>query len=276
MTDGNPPGGVSRRRLLKGAAAAATVIAAPGCSDEDGALPAADVDAPEFEPVPPARPLVCRVYSFFDADQAATVEAIGARLIPGDESDPGAREACVVTYIDQKLARFEGFAEPTYTEGPSATALGVSEDQLPRYGFQSSLTPQDAYRNGLRALDRYCRRRFDDRFVALGDARQDRVLEALEADKAEGFSDPSAKDFFALVQEDVVEGMFADPIYGGNAALAGWKLIGYPGAQRAYTPREMRRGTRRRPQGLRDMSPMHPGHPDEDAILPISGSRQRG
>jgi gluconate 2-dehydrogenase gamma chain len=26
-----------------------------------------------------------------------------------------------------------------------------------------------------------------------------------------------------------MEGMFADPIYGGNRNKAGWKLIGFPG-----------------------------------------------
>jgi gluconate 2-dehydrogenase gamma chain len=26
-----------------------------------------------------------------------------------------------------------------------------------------------------------------------------------------------------------MEGLFADPIYGGNKNKAGWKLIGYPG-----------------------------------------------
>ena len=27
-----------------------------------------------------------------------------------------------------------------------------------------------------------------------------------------------------------MEGMFSDPIYGGNRNKAGWKLIGFPGA----------------------------------------------
>jgi gluconate 2-dehydrogenase gamma chain len=28
-------------------------------------------------------------------------------------------------------------------------------------------------------------------------------------------------------------------MYGGNRDLVGWTLIGYPGAQRQYTPKEM-------------------------------------
>jgi hypothetical protein len=29
-------------------------------------------------------------------------------------------------------------------------------------------------------------------------------------------------------------------MYGGNRDLAGWKLIGYPGAQRNYTPDDIK------------------------------------
>src|SRR6266581_738732 len=33
----------------------------------------------------------------------------------------------------------------------------------------------------------------------------------------------------ATLYQNVMEGMFADPIYGGNRNKAGWKLIGFPG-----------------------------------------------
>ena len=35
--------------------------------------------------------------------------------------------------------------------------------------------------------------------------------------------------FFATVYQNVMEGMFSDPIYGGNRDKAGWKMIGFPG-----------------------------------------------
>jgi hypothetical protein len=41
------------------------------------------------------------------------------------------------------------------------------------------------------------------------------------------------------LRNDTIEGMFGDPMYGGNRDLVGWTLIGYPGAQRQYTPEEM-------------------------------------
>ena len=98
------------------------------------------------------------------------------------------------------------------------------------------------------------------------------MLEVLEAGKAAGF--PAAKGFFKMLLEDTYEGMFADPEYGGNRDYAGWKLVGYPGAQRAYTAYELRNGPQhKRVQGLRDMPPMNPGVPQDHVILPLAGTR---
>ena len=33
--------------------------------------------------------------------------------------------------------------------------------------------------------------------------------------------------------------MFADPIYGGNKDFAGWRLIGFPGAQPLFSPDDL-------------------------------------
>jgi gluconate 2-dehydrogenase gamma chain len=78
-----------------------------------------------------------------------------------------------------------------------------------------------------------------------------------------------------MLQDDTVEGMFADPVYGGNRNYVGWALIGYPGAQRAYTPSELKTGPQhRRIQGLRELHPIHPGRVQEHVILPIEGTRR--
>ena len=39
----------------------------------------------------------------------------------------------------------------------------------------------------------------------------------------------SSRAFFGIVYQTVMEGMFADPIYGGNKDKAGWKMLGFPG-----------------------------------------------
>jgi len=76
----------------------------------------------------------------------------------------------------------------------------------------------------------------------------------MEADKATGFEGPGAKAFFTQLRNDTIEGMFSDPMYGGNRDLVGWKLIGYPGAQRFYTPDDIKNpNLQRDPQSLAEL-----------------------
>jgi len=70
----------------------------------------------------PAATLSCRgnkaggAWRFFTEDEARTVEAITAQLIPAD-TDPGAKEAGVVCYIDIQLStRFKKHRK-AYREG---------------------------------------------------------------------------------------------------------------------------------------------------------------
>jgi gluconate 2-dehydrogenase gamma chain len=259
------------------------------CGENEQRLQVAtDTDARELASPPPAQqPLLCMVTSFFTRAEAETVEAIAARLIPGDEADPGAREACVPAYIDHKLASFESFATPTYFKAPFAKpvphptgpqpgardTIFVEAKQLPRYGFQGSSTPQDSYRKGLSTIDKVSRKKYGARFVDLPEKTQTKLLADMEDGKVAGFK--KSKDFFKMVLEDVYEGMFSDPIYGGNRDLVGWKLVGYPGAQRAYTEYELMHGPQHKHvQGLRDMPAMNPGVPQDNVILPLAGTRR--
>jgi gluconate 2-dehydrogenase gamma chain len=44
-----------------------------------------------------------------------------------------------------------------------------------------------------------------------------------------------AKTFFTeYLLKNMQEGFFADPIYGGNRDMAGWKMIGFPGTRYNY------------------------------------------
>jgi gluconate 2-dehydrogenase gamma chain len=40
--------------------------------------------------------------------------------------------------------------------------------------------------------------------------------------------------FFQLLRAHTIEGMFSDPMHGGNAGLIGWQLVGYPGPRMNY------------------------------------------
>ena len=98
---------------------------------------------------------------------------------------------------------------------------------------------QDFYRRGLAALDAHCRTTYSKPFAQLTAAQQDEVITALEGGKATGFTWPSAQAFFNTVRTHTMEGMFADPVYGGNKDFAGWILVGFPGAQPLFSPADL-------------------------------------
>jgi gluconate 2-dehydrogenase gamma chain len=35
--------------------------------------------------------------------------------------------------------------------------------------------------------------------------------------------------FFDLLRRNTIEGMFCDPLHGGNVDMVGWQLVGFPG-----------------------------------------------
>jgi gluconate 2-dehydrogenase gamma chain len=145
---------------------------------------------------------------FFSSNDAATVAALTERIMPGAPGKPGARDADVLNYIDLALA-----------------------------GAYADL--QDFYRHGLAALDAYCAQAHQQSFAQLPQARQDEVVGAMAEGKIAGFTWPTSQAFFNTVRTHTMEGMFADPAYGGNKDFAGWRLVGFPGAQMAFTSEDM-------------------------------------
>jgi gluconate 2-dehydrogenase gamma chain len=146
--------------------------------------------------------------AFLNADDAATVAAFTERLMPGAPGKPGALDAGVLNYIDLALA-----------------------------GAYSHL--QDFYRRGLNSLEAYCQKTHKTSFVTLGAARQDEVIRALESGKATEFGWPRPQAFFNMLRTHTIEGMFSDPVYGGNKDFAGWRLVGFPGAIPVFTTEDM-------------------------------------
>ena len=49
-----------------------------------------------------------------------------------------------------------------------------------------------------------------------------------------GLKDVDEPSFFDLVLSNTREGFLADPAYGGNRDMAGWKMIGFPGPRYDY------------------------------------------
>jgi gluconate 2-dehydrogenase gamma chain len=144
---------------------------------------------------------------FFDEEAALTVAAAAARIFPTDESGPGATEAGVVIYIDRQLAGPYGRDRYRYTQPPF-------EEGVPEQGYQGKATPRELYRLGLILLGNL------DHLTPAG---QDAKLHEIEA-----------TPFFRLLRQHTIEGMFCDPMHGGNADMIGWQLIGYPGPQMSW------------------------------------------
>ncbi len=264
---------LSRRNFVTGssAALATTGIATIGAATTQ-AFQATPVASPEAGDMPADMPVAGaqRPAAFFNIHEAATVDALVSRILPGSADDPGAHEAGVVFYIDRSLGGANlGYALKTYTQGPfpvvsedpvSVTAassrdiydyVNVAAEQISRYGYQSVLSPQEIYRRGLEYVDAYAQEQFEQNFVDLTVEQQDQILTAMDEETTTGFEGPSGKAFFTQLRNDTIEGMFGDPMYGGNRDLAGWRLVGYPGAQRFYTPADIKNPNfTREPQSL--------------------------
>jgi gluconate 2-dehydrogenase gamma chain len=278
---------LSRRRLIVGssvtlaAAGLASIGSATGHALQETPVPAA---TPGAQATPMASPVASQVTgmpaleverpaAFFNVHEAQTVDALVSRLLPGTADDPGAHEAGVVFYIDRTLSGPNlGYDLKTYKQGPfliseeepvpvemaSTTDIYrtvlVAQEEAPRYGFQSILSPQEIYRRGIGFVDTYAQHQFKKTFVALSPEQQDAILTDMEADKAAGFEGPSARAFFTQLRNDTIEGMFSDPMYGGNRNLVGWLLIGYPGALPSYAPDDITNPTySHAPQSLATM-----------------------
>ncbi len=202
-----------RRAFLVGTAAgaAASVTLVPDALAKSGQQVAA-ADAPAgsmaMEPGMTMAPMSDAHGAFFNDDNSRTIKAFAERLMPGAPGKPGATDADVLNYIDLALA-------------------GAYKDQ------------QEFYRHGLAQFDAHCMKAYSKPFRNLTAAQQDEAITALEHGKAPEFVWPTAQAFFNTVRRHTMEGMFADPVYGGNKDFVGWRLVGFPGAQMMFTPDDM-------------------------------------
>ncbi|ADU71953.1 gluconate 2-dehydrogenase subunit 3 family protein [Pantoea sp. At-9b] len=163
---------------------------------------------------------------FFTPEEAQTVEAIVDRLIPADELSMGGKEAGCAVFIDRQLHGFYGTAERLYMQGPF-------HQGTPEQGDQSPLIPQQRYRQGIAALNRYVQKSAQKNFADLPPEQQDHLLQAMEAGQVH-FDGYNAQSLFNDMLTNTMEGFFADPIYGGNKDMVSWKMLGFPGARYDY------------------------------------------
>lgn len=166
-------------------------------------------------------------WRFFTPEEAVVVEALIDRLIPPDPQWPGGKDAGCAVYIDRQLAGPYGSSRGLYMRPPF-------KEGDKQQGPQSPLTASMRYRQSLASLDKYCRGRFAGKgFAEIPGDQQDAVISGMEKGSVQ-LPGSSARGFFDLLVQNTKEGFFADPIYGGNRDMAGWRMIGFPGARYDY------------------------------------------
>lgn len=159
----------------------------------------------------------------------AVVSAACDRLIPPDPPSPGAAAAGAADYIDGLLGAFSFDPPRIWAGGPFSGRRG-GEPGFERFLPLSAMEErawrtridglQEQYREGLAALGA--------NFASLDGEEQDARLAAVA-------------EFRALLYVHACEGVYGDPVYGGNRDEQGWRSISFPGdAQpRGYTDDEV-------------------------------------
>lgn len=164
-------------------------------------------------------------YRFFTPEEAAFIEAAVDRLIPPEPEWPSARAAGVPNYIDLQLSGPYGAGERLFLEGPIKPGT-------PSQGYQLGLTPAQVYKTALAAIQEGLRTNGVS-FLNAPEDEQDEFLSRLEAGEADLGGVPSSI-FFETLLANTIEGYFADPAYGGNRDMTGWRMVGFPGVYSAF------------------------------------------
>ncbi len=218
-----------RRTLLKLAgigigaaslpAAAAAAQSAPEKPSHDS-MPGAAI-APGAGEAPPAG------YVFLNLDEAPFVEAFVDTLIPEDEYGPAGTALGVATFVDRQLNSGFGRGDRMYLQGPF-------DEGTPEQGYQLPLTPGELVRAGIADVNTSVGKVFNgSTFDMLEAADRTKVVTGLERGQIVLATVPTAI-FFRTLFQLVMDGFFADPIYGGNKGKASWKMLGYPGIGAMY------------------------------------------
>ena len=183
--------------------------------------------------------------AFFTEAEMDVVRTAVDRLIPPDDQGcPGAAAAGAADYIDTFMGAFTFDPPRIFAGGPFSgrwggeasfgnwMTLGLMQELawrtriegsngLPEREFNGPVVGlQQQYRDGLAALG--------DDFASVDGEEQDARLAAVP-------------EFKTLMYHHACEGMYGDPVYGGNREEAGWRMIGWLGdiQPRGYTKEEV-------------------------------------
>ncbi|MCM2999515.1 gluconate 2-dehydrogenase subunit 3 family protein [Paenibacillus sp. VMFN-D1] len=172
---------------------------------------------------------------FFNQEQFKMTEAAAERIYPEDENGPGAKALGVAFFIDHQLAGPWGYNARDYMMGPFVQAQTTQ-------GEQSRLKRNEMFTLGLEGLKSYCQQKHQKAFTELEGQQQDEVLTAMEKGDKFPMRGVTSSSFFNMLKNLTIEGVYADPLYGGNRNMNGWKMRNFPGNQMSYAQQITKEG----------------------------------
>ncbi len=203
-----------RRGFLKGALVGTSVAMTSGVSTQAIAADKAQAMTTNTD---------SQGYIFFNLEEQEWIERLVNHMIPADKLSPKGTDLGVHFYIDRALAGGWGKGDRLYQSGPWKKGL-------PTQGYQLPLTPANLYKVSIEQSNLFCQKKYGNKFSKISAAQTEEFLLDLKDGKVSFTDGPPAQVFFSMLYQNVMEGMFSDPIYGGNKDKAAWKMIGFPGA----------------------------------------------
>jgi hypothetical protein len=181
----------------------------------------------------------------FSEAELAIVAAAVDRLIPPDDAGcPGAAAAGAHEYIDTFLGAFTFDPPRIFAGGPFSGRWGgePSFDNWMMLGRMQEL----AWRMRIEGSNGRAEREFNGPVVGLQQVYRDGIAalgaDFVDVDGAEQDARLAAMPAFKRqLYQHACEGMYGDPVYGGNKDEVGWKMISWLGdiQPRGYTDAEV-------------------------------------
>lgn len=162
---------------------------------------------------------------FTKIEDFSVLEQATERIFPEDNNGPGAIELGVPYFIDKQLAGSWGMNATDYRQGPFS---GTNMDTA-----HSGQTRGELFINGLQIMNKLSHKKFDKPFNEAEVDQQNEILKGFESGDIE-MAGVDSSSFFTLLRETTIEGVYSDPLYGGNKNMEGWNMIEFSGAIPSY------------------------------------------
>lgn len=155
-------------------------------------------------------------HSDFEILSAAT-----ERIFPENDTGPGAIALGVPYFIDKQLASSWGQNAHDYRLGTFEYSDGSIN--------QSILTRGEIFIQAIRLMESLSQDRHEEGYAETSEENQDEIIRDFESGDVD-MKGVNSGMFFDFLRTVTIEGVFSDPLYGGNKNMEGWDMVEYPGA----------------------------------------------